>query len=120
MVPRSKPPAHGDRLIARRFTMSAPEMKTHRLRGEEAAALDAEDRVSRRRLLQESAVTAGALVLASQVDRKDALAQDDRGTPAPPTTGPVLEFDFPGLEIGVAAYPEIPTGCTVFNFDVDM
>jgi len=32
----------------------------------------------------------------------------------------VLDFDFPGLEIGVAAYPEIPTGCTVVNFDVDM
>ena len=25
----------------------------------------------------------------------------------------------PGLEIGVAAYPDIPTGCTVVNFDVD-
>jgi L-aminopeptidase/D-esterase-like protein len=32
----------------------------------------------------------------------------------------VLDFDFPGLKIGVAAYPNIPTGCTVFNFDVDL
>jgi L-aminopeptidase/D-esterase-like protein len=32
----------------------------------------------------------------------------------------VLDFDFPGLEIGVASYQEIPTGCTVFNFDVDL
>jgi L-aminopeptidase/D-esterase-like protein len=28
----------------------------------------------------------------------------------------VLQFEFPGLEIGAAAYPEGPTGCTVFNF----
>jgi len=100
--------------------MTAPKTKTRRLRGVGGDQPGAAERVSRRRLLQESAVTAGALALASQVDRKDAMAQDDRGTPAPPTTGPVLEFDFPGLEIGVAAYPEIPTGCTVFNFDVDM
>ena len=30
--------------------------------------------------------------------------------------GPVLRFDFPGLEIGVAEYDEGPTGCTVFHF----
>jgi L-aminopeptidase/D-esterase-like protein len=30
--------------------------------------------------------------------------------------GQVLEFDFPGLEIGVAEYDEGPTGCTVFHF----
>jgi L-aminopeptidase/D-esterase-like protein len=29
--------------------------------------------------------------------------------------GRVLEFDFPGLEIGVAEYEEGPTGCTVFH-----
>lgn len=28
----------------------------------------------------------------------------------------VLELDFPGIEIGVAEYPEGPTGCTVFHF----
>ncbi len=28
----------------------------------------------------------------------------------------VLEFDFPGLRIGVAEYPEGPTGATVFHF----
>jgi 6-aminohexanoate-oligomer endohydrolase len=27
-----------------------------------------------------------------------------------------LEFDFPGLEVGVAEYEEGPTGCTVFHF----
>ena len=31
-------------------------------------------------------------------------------------TDPVLEFDFPGLAIGVAEYAEGPTGCTVFHF----
>jgi 6-aminohexanoate-oligomer endohydrolase len=30
--------------------------------------------------------------------------------------GPTLEFDFPGLRIGVAEYDEGPTGCTVFEF----
>lgn len=28
----------------------------------------------------------------------------------------VLEFDFPGLEVGVAEYAEGPTGCTVIHF----
>lgn len=31
-------------------------------------------------------------------------------------TGPELEFDFPGLEIGVAEYEQGPTGTTVFYF----
>ncbi|MDQ2914547.1 MAG: P1 family peptidase [Chloroflexota bacterium] len=31
-------------------------------------------------------------------------------------SGRVLDFDFPGLEIGVAEYEEGPTGCTVFSF----
>ena len=30
--------------------------------------------------------------------------------------GPMLEFAFPGLRIGVAEYEEGPTGCTVFHF----
>jgi 6-aminohexanoate-oligomer endohydrolase len=30
--------------------------------------------------------------------------------------GPALDFNFPGLEIGVAEYDEGPTGCTVFHF----
>jgi L-aminopeptidase/D-esterase-like protein len=37
--------------------------------------------------------------------------------PVIPEEGPVLEFDFPGLRIGVAEYAEGPTGCTVFLFD---
>jgi len=41
------------------------------------------------------------------------------GTALIPTTAfgsPVLEFDFPGLAIGVAEYAEGPTGCTVLHF----
>ncbi|HXH22022.1 MAG TPA: P1 family peptidase [Dehalococcoidia bacterium] len=36
--------------------------------------------------------------------------------PRLPSEGRVLEFDFPGLEIGLAEYDEGPTGCTVFHF----
>ena len=39
-----------------------------------------------------------------------------RLTPRTEFDGPVLELDFPGLEIGVAEYEEGPTGCTVFHF----
>jgi 6-aminohexanoate-oligomer endohydrolase len=78
-------------------------------------------RLSRRRLVQDSALAAGALALGSQRDVKTALAQDEVATPAAsPPPGRVLDFDIPGLAIGVAAYPEIPTGCTVFNFDADL
>ena len=37
-------------------------------------------------------------------------------TPQTSFDGPTLEFDFPGLQIGVAEYAEGPTGCTVFHF----
>ena len=37
-------------------------------------------------------------------------------TPQTSFDGPALEFDFPGLQIGVAEYAEGPTGCTVFHF----
>ncbi|MCE7734515.1 MAG: peptidase S58, DmpA [Candidatus Heimdallarchaeota archaeon] len=30
---------------------------------------------------------------------------------------PILNFDFPGIKIGIAQYPEGPTGCTVIKFD---
>jgi L-aminopeptidase/D-esterase-like protein len=30
---------------------------------------------------------------------------------------PILEFDFPGLKIGIGEYEEGPTGCSVFHFD---
>jgi L-aminopeptidase/D-esterase-like protein len=101
--------------------MATPEKKSHAVHSTGVDAPGAEQMVSRRRLVQNSALTAGAIALASRIDRRDALAQDAAGTPLPqPSAGRVLDFDFPGLEIGVAAYPEIPTGCTVFNFDVDM
>ena len=44
---------------------------------------------------------------------------NDLDHPVPRTKlpdGRVFEFDFPGLEIGVAEYDEGPTGCTVFSF----
>lgn len=37
-------------------------------------------------------------------------------TPRTSFDGPMLTFDFPGVEIGVAEYDEGPTGCTVFSF----
>lgn len=57
-----------------------------------------------------------------------ALADENQDTSQPVTNdnthlipktvfkGPVLEFDFPSLHIGVAEYEEGPTGCTVFYF----
>jgi L-aminopeptidase/D-esterase-like protein len=38
-------------------------------------------------------------------------------TPKTDFTGPALEFDFPGVQIGAAEYEEGPTGCTVIAFD---
>ena len=32
---------------------------------------------------------------------------------------PLLAFDFPGMQIGVAEYEAGPTGCTVFYWDGD-
>lgn len=37
-------------------------------------------------------------------------------TPRTEFEGPALEFDFPGVEVGVAEYDEGPTGCTVLLF----
>lgn len=47
------------------------------------------------------------------------MITNDNTNLVPKTTfnGRVLEFDFPGLEIGIAEYDEGPTGCTVFLFD---
>jgi 6-aminohexanoate-oligomer endohydrolase len=100
--------------------MSAHEVDGNPVHDEGLDPSGAEQTVSRRRLMQESALAAGAMALASRIDLREALAQDAAGTPSPQSSaGRVLDFDFPGLAIGVAAYPEIPTGCTVFNFDVD-
>jgi 6-aminohexanoate-oligomer endohydrolase len=45
------------------------------------------------------------------------VTSNDTTTLVPRTDldGPVLEFDFPGLRIGIAEYEEGPTGCTVFH-----
>ena len=46
---------------------------------------------------------------------------NDSVRPEPRTEfdGPALEFDFPGLRVGVAEYDEGPTGCTVIRFAED-
>jgi len=47
------------------------------------------------------------------------VISNDQLHPAPRTdigARRILEFDFPGLEIGVAEYAEGPTGCTVIHF----
>lgn len=38
-------------------------------------------------------------------------------TPRTDIHGATLEFDFPGLRVGIAEYEEGPTGCTVLAFD---
>ncbi len=45
-----------------------------------------------------------------------AAAQQSDLVPRVAFDGPALEFDFPGLRIGVAEYEEGPTGTTVFHF----
>ncbi len=44
------------------------------------------------------------------------LKNEDGFVANSPSDGPALEFDFPGLEIGIAEYDEGPTGCTVLRF----
>jgi L-aminopeptidase/D-esterase-like protein len=47
----------------------------------------------------------------------DPLSNDTaRLIPQTVFAGPTLTFDFPGMQIGIAEYPEGPTGCTVFLF----
>lgn len=79
--------------------------------------------ISRRQLMHDSAIVAGGLAVAPQLNQQRALAQADLATPPASISsmkGRVLDVDIPGLEIGVAEYAEIPTGCTVFNFDLDL
>src|SRR5919108_5597655 len=57
------------------------------------------------------------MVQPEQTGRKPPLTNDTAHLV--PTTAfdvPLLEFDFPSLQVGVAAYAEGPTGCTVFRF----
>lgn len=60
-------------------------------------------------------------VLFTVIVRLDAHAQNpDPNEGLVPVTrfdGPALEFDFPGLSVGVAEYAEGPTGTTVIHFD---
>jgi hypothetical protein len=52
------------------------------------------------------------------VEKKSQPLTNDTANLVPKTAFdvPALEFDFPALQIGVAAYEEGPTGCTVFRF----
>jgi L-aminopeptidase/D-esterase-like protein len=51
-------------------------------------------------------------------DQAQQLVDHQKGlVPDTSVQAPVLEFDFPGLSIGIAEYPEGPTGTTVFRFD---
>jgi L-aminopeptidase/D-esterase-like protein len=45
------------------------------------------------------------------------VSLESRPKPHVPTSSRNLEFDFPGLSVGVAEYEEGPTGCTVFVFE---
>ncbi|MBI1928523.1 P1 family peptidase [Candidatus Poribacteria bacterium] len=50
-------------------------------------------------------------------DKSEPMTNDNTQlVPQTSFDGPVLEFDFPSLLIGVAEYKEGPTGCTVFYF----
>jgi L-aminopeptidase/D-esterase-like protein len=87
------------------------------------------DGVDRRTLL--SGMVAGSLIAAA-VGRTRATEPAGEINDGPPAMRPTndlialtprtefqgrdLEFDFPSLQIGVADYPEGPTGCTVFYF----
>ena len=42
---------------------------------------------------------------------------DEKLTPYLKFRDPILNFNFPGIKIGIAQYEEGPTGCTVFYFD---
>ena len=48
--------------------------------------------------------------------RADVHVSDEVLQPITEFTGPSLEFDFPGLLVGVAEYAEGPTGTTAFYF----
>ncbi|MAG35703.1 MAG: 6-aminohexanoate hydrolase [Dehalococcoidia bacterium] len=51
------------------------------------------------------------------IGREKPLSNDTATlTPKIVADAPVLEFDFPALQIGVAEYAEGPTGCTIFYF----
>src|SRR3954452_11800370 len=74
---------HGDRPESRRTMMSAHEVDGSPVHDGGLAPSGAEQTVSRRRLMQDSAVAAGAMALASRIDLRDAIAQDAAGTPSP-------------------------------------
>src|SRR5438876_1201775 len=86
---------------------------------------------TRRAFLKRAAAAAitGGVIRAARAEmaqgeagvKKPQPLSNDTAKLVPRTTfeGPRLEFDFPALQIGVAAYEAGPTGCTVFRFAND-
>jgi L-aminopeptidase/D-esterase-like protein len=74
--------------------------------------------IRRRQFLSLAGGTAvAAMAGASEVKAAEGRSNDEtRLTPHTQVEGPSLSFDFPAMEIGVAEYPEGPTGCTVLHF----
>jgi len=62
------------------------------------------------------AIAIAVLIAAPALLAAQAGSKPDRPVPRPPGDGPALQFDFPGVEIGVVEYDEGPTGATVFRF----
>lgn len=86
--------------------------------------------LTRRAFLRQTTTAAGAMAAGAaaaagaetmQEGKKPPPLSNDTAKLVPKTKFdvPVLEFDFPSLRIGVAAYEEGPTGCTVFYFPND-
>lgn len=65
------------------------------------------------------AIFAVAAIAAAHVSVVEAQDHDPNFGLVPITEfdGPALEFDFPGLSVGIAEYAEGPTGTTVIHFD---
>jgi 6-aminohexanoate-oligomer endohydrolase len=57
-----------------------------------------------------------AVVMAMMIATVPALAGQDQLAITTERPGPVLKFDWPAIEIGVASYEDGPTGVTVFRF----
>lgn len=67
---------------------------------------------------QRKRASSAAFCIAAAVLLNIAALAQESGKPVPVTevSGPVLEFDFPEMRVGIAEYDEGPTGATVFYF----
>jgi 6-aminohexanoate-oligomer endohydrolase len=76
--------------------------------------------MTRRTLLQGSALAAAGSVVFSGTGQQEAQAMTQTEISATPQAGADLAFDIPGLSVGIAEYREVPTGCTTFIFDQEL